>query len=176
MTTKNSLGLVRVAHFFNSVTLFFIAIGWFVPILAVAVHILILLANNIGYDGDLIFDGWQDAGRLLIAFLIFFPMYLFFKRLGNIIDSANGRDVFSIDNANNLQTMAWLLLISQVVITLATAWTFVWIESSDHDAIREISIDLALTLPFYLMVIVLFIVAGVFRHGAMMREDLEGTV
>jgi hypothetical protein len=176
MTTKNSLGLVRVANLFNNVALFFIAIGWMVPILAVAVHILILLANNFGYGGDPIFDDWQKAGSLLIAFLIFLPMYLFFKRLGKIIDSATGRDVFSIDNANNLQAMAWLLLVSQAVITLATAWNFTWIESSNEDALWENSIELALTFPYYLMVAVLFILAGVFRHGAAMREDLEGTV
>ena len=31
-------------------------------------------------------------------------------------------------------------------------------------------------LPGILMVIILFILARVFRHGAAMREDLEGTV
>lgn len=176
MTTKNSLGLVRVANLFNNVALFFTAIGWVVPILAAAMHILILVANNFGYGGDLIFDDWQEEDPLLIAFLISLPMYFFFKRLGAIIDSATGRDVFSIDNANNLQAMAWLLLVSQAVITLATAWNFTWIESSNENAIGENSIELALTFPYYLMVVVLFILAGVFRHGAAMREDLEATV
>ncbi len=176
MTAKSSLGLVRVAKLFNIVAMFLIAIGWVVPILAVAMHILILFANNLGYGGDLIFDDWQEAGPLLIAFLICFPMYFFFKRLGAIIDSATGSDIFSTDNADNLQAMAWFLFASQAAITLATAWNFIWIESSDEDAIWDNSIELALTFPYYLMVVVLFILAGVFRHGAAMRDDLEGTV
>ena len=176
MTTSSPTRLVRVAKLFNGVVLFFLAAGWLVPILAGVIDLLVRIANNFGYDGDLIITDWDKAGMLALCFVIFFPLYRFFQRLGKIIDSVTEQNVFSIDNAKNLQAMGWYLLASQVAVTLATAWNFTWIESSDHDAIRDNWIELALSFPYYILVVVLFILAGAFRHGTAMRDDLEGTV
>lgn len=176
MNNTNADRLVRLGKLFNKVAMVFVAIGWVVPILAIVFHVLILAANTFGYDGDPIVDNMENAVWLVIAFAIFFPLYRFFQRLEQVIDSVATPDVFSVQNANHLRAMGWYLFLSQIVVSVATASTFIWIEWIDEDAISDASIELLFTLPPYLLVVVLFILAGVFRHGAEMREDLEGTV
>ncbi|APE27758.1 hypothetical protein BMF35_a0929 [Aurantiacibacter gangjinensis] len=104
-------------------------------------------------------------------------LFLFFGRLRALIGSVADGDPFTPENARRLTLMAWLALGVQV---LATAVAM----------LREHLASLALDVPargFFLdwgredivgmmMVIVLFILARVFKHGAAMREDLEGTV
>ena len=41
---------------------------------------------------------------------------------------------------------------------------------------EELTADIEFSLTGVLLALVLFILARVFRHGAAMREDLEGTV
>lgn len=103
-------------------------------------------------------------------------VFLFFGKLRGIIDTVAAGDPFVPENANRLSAMGWILIgihvlafASKAVAMTVTAWA-----AQFTDTGVEGSFEISPT-PV-LMVIVLFILARVFRHGAAMREDLEGTV
>lgn len=103
-------------------------------------------------------------------------IFLFFGNLRAIISTVGEGDPFVPANANRLNLMAWLLLGVQVIaVPLAgfLLWLAKWAEPMEN---ADITVDSGLDLTGVIMVVVLFILARVFRHGAAMREDLEGTV
>lgn len=114
-----------------------------------------------------------SVGLVIIA--NFAAMFVFFGKMRALIDSASMGDPFIPDNARRLNTMAWLLLSSQVLTVIVgelRVYAFSLIDPQN-----ESSFDISPNdLTGFLIVLVLFILARVFRHGAAMRDDLEGTV
>lgn len=92
------------------------------------------------------------------------------QQLQRIIESVGIGDPFIPANADRLARMAWLLLTSQLVALSATTVTVFERMSDDWDFSADWSVE------GLFAVLLLFILARVFRHGAEMREDLEGTV
>ena len=92
-------------------------------------------------------------------------------RLRAIVDTVSLGDPFMVVNAERLQTIAWSLLglelIHLVVGTVAAA------VSSEAN---PLDINWSFSMTGWLAVLLLFVLARVFDHGARMREDLEGTV
>ena len=141
------------------------------------------------FSGDLA-DGFSDgsgipvadipalplAGLLLLGLTILAALFVFFGKLRAIIDTVGQGDPFAPANAERLNLMAWLLLATQILF-LPTAGLGLlvakWVDEIEH---QKITIDAGFDLTGLLMVLILFILARVFRHGAAMREDLEGTV
>ena len=122
------------------------------------------------------FPAMAVAGIMLLAIVMVAGMYFFFDRLRRIIDTVGEGDPFLPENATRLNVMAWLLLGVQLLsIPIAGLALFLadWANSIED---IQISSDSFFDLPGILMVIVLFILARVFRIGAAMRDDLEGTV
>ena len=72
--------------------------------------------------------------------------------------------------------MAWLLLATQVLMIPVAGFGLMVAKWADEVENANVTIDAGLDIEGLLMVIVLFILARVFKHGASMREDLEGTV
>ena len=116
-------------------------------------------------------------GLLVSLALIMAALFLFFGRMRALIGSVGAGDPFVPQNARRLNTMAWLLLAVQV---LAIPVAFL----REHMAALALGVEPS-AAPFafgrqdlvgIMLVIVLFILARVFRHGAAMRDDLEGTV
>ncbi|KEO89806.1 hypothetical protein EH31_11685 [Erythrobacter longus] len=102
--------------------------------------------------------------------------FLFFRKLKEIIDTVGEGNPFDLENASRLNTMAWLLLVMQFLVMPATLLgTFLapWINARED---MSMTIEMGPDVEGILMVIILFILARVFKHGAAMREDLEGTV
>lgn len=89
------------------------------------------------------------------------------RRLLAIVDTVRVGDPFILDNARRLEAIAWCVLALEglrlVVAAIAAA---VW-EPGRIDAF---------SFAPWLAVLLLFVLAGVFAHGARMRADLEGTV
>ena len=115
-------------------------------------------------------------GVLVIVLGVVAAMFVFFAKLRQIIDTVSEGDPFVPANADRLSLMAWLLLgVQLLMLPAAGLGLFIakWAEDIEH---ANVTIDAGLDLEGILMVIVLFILARVFRHGAAMREDLEGTV
>ena len=115
------------------------------------------------------------AGIGLTVTANFAAMFFFFGKMRALIESASKGDPFIPDNARRLNAMAWLLLGSQVLTVIVgelRVFAFSLIDPQSESTFNISPNDLA----GFLIVLVLFILARVFRHGAMMREDLEGTV
>jgi hypothetical protein len=95
----------------------------------------------------------------------------FMIELGRIVRTVQQGDPFDPENADRLARMGWLAL----AVTIAR-WGLVplvsWLaQYLDGIYVREVPEFGGLALA-----VTLFILARVFRHGAAMRDDLEGTV
>ena len=154
-----------------------------VAVVVVLLLIPILLAASQGLLTDLFApDGVPDVAKepvmtvILCLLLAAIPtaMFVFFGKMRAIIESVGNGDPFIPANAQRLNVMAWLLLAVEILAVLvgvmrarlasATGMAF------DSPSYRIYDLD------GLLMVVTLFILARIFRHGAAMREDLEGTV
>ncbi|HKK30903.1 MAG TPA: DUF2975 domain-containing protein [Alphaproteobacteria bacterium] len=116
------------------------------------------------------------VGVLAFALVIVALVFVFFGRLRAIIASVGEGDPFVPENAARLNLMAWLLLSVQVLVVPLAGFGLMLAKWADQFENQNITIDAGFDLTGILMVIILFILARVFKHGAAMREDLEGTV
>jgi len=115
------------------------------------------------------------AGIGLTITANFAAMFYFFAKMRALIESASDSDPFIPDNAQRLNAMAWLLLGSQVLTVIVGELRVYAVGLIDPQS--ETGFDISPNdFTGFLIVLVLFILARVFRHGAAMREDLEGTV
>ena len=117
--------------------------------------------------------------RLLIALLlagvaaVLFLAFRFLQHMLRIITSVGEGDPFTPANASRLTAMAWLGLAIQVAsVPLAGLGLYV----ADLAGEDPGTVDFGLDFGGILLVLVLFILARVFKRGAEMRDDLEGTV
>lgn len=97
--------------------------------------------------------------------------YLVLSRLLAMVGTVRAGDPFVAANAHRLQAIAWLLLalqlLSMVIGGIADA-----ISTREH----PVNLDAGFSISGWLAVLLTFILARVFAEGALMREDLEGTV
>jgi hypothetical protein len=116
--------------------------------------------------------------QLLLALAFTIALFAFFGKLKAIIFSVEKGDPFEAANADRVSAMAWLLLAANVIYWLPAVATMhvvrVYLDQN-NPYVTNVTFG-AFDLICILMVLVLFILARVFRHGAAMREDLEGTV
>ena len=115
-------------------------------------------------------------GLLVLAAIVVGALFGFFGKLRAIIASVAEGDPFVPENADRLTAMAWLMLATYLlagVMALVSALVVDWASQfEDVHATATLGFD----VTSILLIIILFILARVFRHGAAMREDLEGTV
>jgi hypothetical protein len=96
---------------------------------------------------------------------------LVFSRLLSIVETVRAGDPFVARNAARLQSIAWAVLALELGRLLV-----VGIANAVSSPTRPIHIDLNLSVTPWLAVLLLFVLSGVFEHGARMREELEATV
>ena len=100
-------------------------------------------------------------------------MYDFATRLAQLIDTVGLGDPFTSENAARLARMGWLVVAIQVlgipIMLLST-----WLEPRIKDGNFRIEPEFAPEGIF--LILILFILARVFREGARLKADLEGTV
>jgi len=89
------------------------------------------------------------------------------KRLLAIVDTVRVGDPFILANARRLDAIAWSVLALEGLRMIVAAIAAVVWEPGRIDAF---------SFAPWLAVLLLFVLAGVFAHGARMRADLEGTV
>lgn len=116
---------------------------------------------------------WVFAGMMVAAAGIMALIFLFLRHMMNIVDSVAQGDPFIPDNARRLTSMAWLMLAIQLIAIPINALG-VYISTVTEGLEAEASHGVELN--GLVLVLVLFILARVFRKGAEMRDDLEGTV
>lgn len=111
---------------------------------------------------------------LMILLLLAFSTalgFLFFRHMHRIVGTVGEGDPFIPANASRLSAMGWIVVAVNVAfIPMVSALR--WLESVTEDMHTDAGTD----LDGVLLALVLFILARVFREGARMRADLEGTV
>ena len=117
------------------------------------------------------------AGLLFFFGLMFVALFLFFRKMQALIGTVGDGDPFTPENAHRLNAMAGLVLGIQVAGVVVAGFRHHLASLALGSTSSESFIDFGRgDIVGILMVIILFILARVFRHGAAMREDLEGTV
>ena len=176
MTLEND-GLLKTARLLclvlryaaTTVAVLLLAIG-LLGVLAMALGDFVAVPDNLKIRES---SDWLIVVILLLAAITLWLSGKFLQRLVSIIDTVAEGDPFVEANAERLVSMAWFsLAITGLTVLLEElgAW---------YDAMQEIgneSLSIEGAPEGILLSLVLFILARVFRHGAAMRADLEGTV
>lgn len=110
--------------------------------------------------------GWYAI--LMVPIIVL--AHIIFTRLIAIIDTATSGAVFSAVNAVRLRTIAWALLGTQVIDLLFGIY------SASTSMRTGEYIGWSPGFTGWLAALMLFVLARIFRQGAAMRDDLEGTV
>ncbi len=113
------------------------------------------------------------GGRLIMAIGIgSAPLtHILLTRLLAIVETVRHGDPFVAGNAARLQTTAWALLGLELLHLAVGA-----IAAAASSASQPLDLDWNFSVTGWLAVLLLFVLARVFDHGARMRDDLEGTV
>src|SRR5215213_1740233 len=97
--------------------------------------------------------------------------HLILKRLLAIVQTVRLGDPFIAANASRLQAIAWALLALQVLSIVIGA-----IAKAVSTPANPLHLDAGFSINGWIAVLLTFLLARVFAEGALMREDLEGTV
>lgn len=109
---------------------------------------------------------------IAIAGLAAVPIgHLILAKLIAIVDTVRDGDPFVVQNARRLQTIAWYVLALEGIHLLIGA-----VAATSASSVQPLDIDWSFTVTPWIAVLLLFVLARVFDHGARMRADLEGTV
>ncbi|MGB7409015.1 MAG: DUF2975 domain-containing protein [Pontixanthobacter sp.] len=131
-------------------------------------------------SASLVFPASQVTGLMILAVVVLILTFVFFKRLRAVIDTVGLGDPFQHENARRLTDMAWLMLAAQIMSAIAAfvgVRVILWLAQYDDELPASVAEEIDwVDFGSVVLVIVLFILARVFRHGAAMRDDLEGTV
>jgi hypothetical protein len=93
------------------------------------------------------------------------------QRLLAMVETVRNGDPFVAANADRLQAIAWVLLALQMLGMVIGG-----IGHAISTPAHPLHLDAGFSLNGWLAVILTFVLARVFAQGALMREDLEGTV
>ena len=97
--------------------------------------------------------------------------HIVLTRLLAIVDTVSVGDPFVAQNAARLQTIAWSVLGLELLHLAVGA-----VAASASSKAHPLDIGWNFSVIPWLAVLLLFVLARVFEHGARMRADLEGTV
>jgi hypothetical protein len=97
--------------------------------------------------------------------------YVVLRRLLAIVETVRAGDPFVAANAIRLQAIAWSLLGLQVLSVVIGA-----IAKAVSTRANPLHLQAGFSISGWLAVLLTFLLARVFAEGALMREDLEGTV
>lgn len=128
----------------------------------------IAFSENIGREAS-----WVVVAALATGLVALGLMFGFVQDLAQIIATVGDGDPFIRVNAERLTHMAWLSVAVQVLGIVASLLGN-WAEK--RYAANHFEFNSEFTFTGLALALVLFILARVFREGARMREELEGTV
>lgn len=128
------------------------------------------LTDEAGHAVPAITIGALAVVLLLVAAMAACAFY-FLRDLKRIIDSVGHGDPFVPVNAVRLARMGWLTIAIEL-LSIPVGGVGEWMAQTIKGATSDFGIDAS----GILLALILFILARVFREGARMREDLEGTV
>ena len=154
-----------------------VVLNWLMA--AVILILLIAMPNEQWIMAAFKLSPSPDADRLVMALravavlgLAVVPLnYFVLKRLLAIVETVRAGDPFVAANASRLQAIAWALVALQVLsMAIGT------IGRSVSTPAHPVHLDAGFSINGWLAVLLTFLLARVFAEGALMREELEGTV
>jgi hypothetical protein len=117
-------------------------------------------------------DAIRGMRLMMLVGLAAVPVaHVILARLRAMLASVRAGDPFVLDNARRLNAIAIAVLALELLHLVVGA-----IAKSDAFAQLGIHIDWSFSITPWIAVLLLFVLAQVFEHGARMRADLEGTV
>ncbi|HEX6693487.1 MAG TPA: DUF2975 domain-containing protein [Longimicrobiales bacterium] len=143
--------------------------------------ILVLLVGSMAFD-DLMMNALTQgrasprltAGMraiMVLGLLSVLVINVVLTRLSSIVDTVRAGDPFTLINAGRLRTialaLAWLEILHVFIGLIATGVSTKSV---------PLEIEWGISITRWLAVLLLFVLAQVFEHGASMRADLEGTI
>lgn len=146
---------------------------------AAILALLVVIPNEQWIMAAFKLDPSADAQRLIMGLravailgLVAIPInYFVLKRLLAMVDTVRSGDPFVAANAVRLQTIAWALVALQILSVIIAA-----IGKSVSTPAHPVNLDAGFSINGWLAVLLTFVLARVFAEGALMREELEGTV
>ena len=141
--------------------------------------LLLLTPNREWIISALDLAGGPDAERVIWGLravatlgLVAVPInYAVLKRLLAMVMTVRSGDPFVVANAYRLNAIAWLLLALQL-LSMIIGGIARLISTPQH----PVHLDAGFSASGWLAVVLTFVLARVFAEGALMRDDLEGTV
>ena len=88
-----------------------------------------------------------------------------------IVESVRVGDPFVLENAMRLARIAWWMLAGELLHLVVGV-----LVGAASTPVQPVDIDWTFSVTPWIAVLLLFVLARVFAHGARMREDIEGTV
>jgi hypothetical protein len=154
-----------------------IVLNWLVGIAILA--LLVALPNEQWIMSAFKLTPGPDAERLVLGLravavlgLVTIPInHVVLTRLVAMVRTVRVGDPFVAANAHRLQTIAWCLLALQL-LSIAIAAIGKAVSTPAH----PVQLDAGFSVNGWLAVLLTFVLARVFAEGALMREELEGTV
>jgi hypothetical protein len=122
-----------------------------------------------GGDSGTIAGGMRAMAALGVATIPINVAIL--DRLIAMVDTVRAGDPFVTGNAVRLRQVAWCVLGLEVIHLAIGAIIRMLRATAQH-----IDMDWSFSLTPLIAVLLIFVLANVFEHGARMRADLEGTV
>ena len=120
-------------------------------------------------DTDRLIMGLRAIAALGLAAI---PLhYVVLKRLLAIVETVRGGEPFVAANASRLQAIAWTLFALQLLSLVIGA-----IARTVSTPAHPLHFRAGFSVNGWLAVLLTFLLARVFAEGALMREDLDGTV
>ena len=176
-TTLPNDGLLKTARILTTIFMVLTAFG--AAALTVAIPVALLSQSHVA--AAMLPDANSSLGGVLGALMIVLLCgaaimalaFTFFRLLRQIINSVGERDPFVVENADRLWRMGWIAVAVELMKLPAGAMA-IFLESQFES--DKMHFDFDFSIAGLLIALILFILARVFRHGAAMREDLEGTV
>lgn len=117
---------------------------------------------------------WVVSGILVVAAILCGVLFRIFQLLKRIVGTVGDGDPFVPENARRLTEMAWLSLVVQLLgLPLSGLGALINRIGEGHTHLETMG---GISGNGLLLMLILFILARVFRKGAEMRAELEGTV
>ena len=174
MTKPASSAALPIAHVFLRIL---IVLNWLGG--AAILALLVAIPNEQWIMNAFKLSPSPDTSRLIMGLravavlgLVAVPLhYVVLKRLLAIVETVRAGNPFIAANASRLQAVAWALLALQLLSVFIGA-----IGKAVSTPAHPVHLDAGFSFSGWLAVLLTFLLARVFAEGALMHDDLEGTV
>ena len=174
MSKPISSALVPIAHVVLKVLIVVNLLG-----AAAILALLVVMPNREWIMSSFQLSPSAEAERLIMGLraiavlgLVTFPLnHVVLKRLLAIVKTIRGGEPFVAANASRLQTIAWMMLVLNILSIVIGA-----VADNVSTPAHPLNIEAGFSINGWLAVLLTFLLARVFAQGALMRKNGEAAV